>query len=79
MINIFGDNLRVNIDLISAKSLIVKNKKIITKKFDKNELNNTYYLELKDFLRRREKNLIKYNSALKTQKLIQEVQSFIKK
>ena len=79
MINIFGDNLRVNIDLISAKSLIVKNKKIITKKFDKNELNNTYYLELKDFLRRREKNLIKYNSALKTQKLIQEVQSFLKK
>ena len=79
MINIFGDNLRVNIDLISAKSLIVKNKKIITKKFDKNELNNTYYLELKDFLRKREKNLIKYNSALKTQKLIQEVQSFLKK
>ena len=79
LINIFGDNLRVNINLISAKSLVVKNKKIVIKKFDKNELNNTYYLELKDFLCKKEKNLIKYNSALKTQKLIQEVQSFLKK
>ena len=79
MINIFGDNLRVNINLISAKSLIDKNKKIVIKKFDKNELNNTYYLELKDILCKKEKNLIKYNSALKTQKLIQEVKNFIKK
>ena len=55
MINIFGDNLRVNINLISAKSLVVKNKKIVIKKFDKNELNNTYYLELKDFLCKKER------------------------
>ena len=71
-----GDNLKVIVDLVSFKISIFKNKKIIIKKFNKNDIKDSYFLELKDLLNNREKNLTNYNSALTTQKFIQNIQDF---
>jgi len=71
-----GDNLKVIVDLVSSKISIFKNKKIIIKRFNKNDIKDSYFLELKYFLNNREKNLINYNSALITQKFIQNIQDF---
>ena len=71
-----GDNLKVIVDLVSFKISIFKNKKKIIKKFNKNDMKDSYFLELKDLLNNRKKNLTNYNSALTTQKFIQNIQDF---
>jgi len=75
-INVFGENFKMCVDLIAANVLIYKNSKIFKKKFDVNDLNNSYYLELKYFLTNKKNFLTNYNSALSTQKFIQQIIDF---
>jgi len=75
-IYLLGDNLKIIVDLVSFKVLIIKKGKKIIKKFNKNEIKNSYFLELQDLFSNREKNLTNYKSALITQKFIQNIQDF---
>ena len=73
---LLGDNLKIIVDLVSFKILIFKKEKKIIKKFNKNEIKNSYFLELQDLFSNKEKNLTNYKSALITQKFIQNIQDF---
>ena len=71
---LLGDNLKIIVDLVSFKILIFKKGKKTIKKFNKDEIKKSYFLELKDLFSNREKNLTNYKSALTTQKFIQNIQ-----
>ena len=75
-IYLLGDNLKIIVDLVSFRVLIFKKGKKIIKKFNKNEIKNSYFLELQDLFSNKEKNLTNYKSALITQKFIQNIQDF---
>ena len=75
-IYLLGDNLKIIVDLVSFRVLIIKKGKKIIKKFNKNEIKNSYFLELQDLFSNKEKNLTNYKSALITQKFIQNIQDF---
>ena len=75
-INILGDNLKININLISNKFLLIKDKKKTFKKFNKNDMKKSYELIIQDLFSKKNKYLVDYNSALKTQKLIQSIKNF---
>ena len=63
-------------DLVTAKVLLFKNKKKKVKIFNKKELKKSYLLELKNFIYKKDKSLANYNTALITQKFIQNIQNF---
>ena len=76
-INIVGNNFQIEADLSTSKITISrKNKKKIIKNFKKNEMNKTYFLELKGLLNNNKQYLTDLDSAMKTQKLIQNIQNF---
>ena len=76
-INIVGNNFQIEADLSTSKiKFSRKNKKKIIKNFKKNEMNKTYFLELKGLLNNNKQYLTDLDSAMKTQKLIQNIQNF---
>ena len=72
---LLGNNFKIIVDLVSFKISILKKGKKIVKKF-KNDIADSYFLELKDLFNRGQKNLASYKSALRTQKIIQDIQDF---
>ena len=73
---IFGKQFELVADLVTAKVLLFKNKKKQVKIFNKKELKKSYLLELKNFIYKKDKSLANYNTALITQKFIQNIQNF---
>ena len=52
-----------------------KNKKII-KKFNKKDIQESYFKELEGLINNKNQNLTNYHSAILTQKLINKIQDF---
>ena len=75
-INVYGKNFKMSANLVAANILIYKNKKVFKKKFNINDMNKSYYLELKYFFKNKKNFLTNYNSALSTQKFIQQIVDF---
>lgn len=72
---LLGNNFKIIVDLVSFKISILKKGKKIIKKFQ-NDIEDSYFLELKDLFNRGQKNLASYKSALRTQKIIKDIQDF---
>ncbi len=74
VIFINGYNFNLKADLLNSRITILKKNKKIIKKFNKKDIQESYFKELKDLLMNKNQNLTNYNSALLTQKLIQKIQ-----
>lgn len=74
VIFINGYNFNLKADLLNSRITIFKKNKKIIKKFNKKDIQESYFKELQDLLKNKNQNLTNYNSALLTQKLIQKIQ-----
>ena len=66
----------MSVNLVAADVLIYRNKKVLKKRFNINDMNKSYYSQLKYFFKNKKDFLTNYNSALSTQKFIQQIIDF---
>ena len=75
-ITLKGKDFKFIIDLVTFRIIHFKNKKKTIRKFRKNQIQESYFFELKNFLNSNKRELVSYKSALKTQKTINQIQNF---
>ena len=75
-ITLKGKDFKFIIDLVTFRIIHFKNKKKKIRKFRKNQIQESYFFELKNFLNSNKRELVSYKSALKTQKTINQIQNF---
>ena len=75
-ITLKGKDFKFIIDLVTFRIIHFKNKKKTIRKFRKNQIQESYFFELKNFLNSNKSELVSYKSALKTQKTINQIQNF---
>ncbi len=73
---ILGHNFKIVANLVSNNFLMISNNKKIKRKFKRNEIEKSYKLEIQGLLSNKKNNLVNFESALKTQKLIQSIKDF---
>tara|TARA_A100001015_G_scaffold313884_1_gene422105 strand:- start:2252 stop:3157 length:906 start_codon:yes stop_codon:yes gene_type:complete len=73
---ISGHNFNLRADLVNSEVIIVKKNKKIIKKFNKKEIQESYFKELEGLIINKNQNLTNYHSAILTQKLINKIQDF---
>ena len=55
---------------------MINNNKKIKRKFKRNEIEKSYKLEIQGLLSNKKNNLVNFESAFKTQKIIQSIKDF---
>ncbi len=73
---ILGHNFKIVANLVSNNFLMINNNKKIKRKFKRNEIEKSYKLEIQGLLSNKKNNLVNFESALKTQKIIQSIKDF---
>ena len=66
---ISGHNFNLRADLVNSEVIIVKKNKKIIKKFNKKEIQESYFKELEGLIINKNQNLTNYHSAILTQKI----------